>query len=109
MSFAKYMSKTIGKNISKNVSSKHGQKLLDHTKQPAADSPKTGPKRVMQKAAEATADLIGNNIANKIKKISRTSPQNTSEAVTNETKNIGLDREVSRKIHMSTEKTTIYN
>ena len=37
-----------------------------------------------QKTAEATVHLIGNNIANKIKKITRSSPQNDSEKITNE-------------------------
>ena len=32
-----------------------------------------------KKAAEATADLIGNKIADKIKRISKTSPQNNLE------------------------------
>ena len=49
------------------------------------------------KTAEATGDLIGDKIANKITKVSRTSAQNNSEAVTNETENNKLDREVLRK------------
>ena len=36
----------------------------------------------MQKAAESTGDLIGNKIAYKISKVSRASPQNSSETVT---------------------------
>ena len=38
----------------------------------------------MQKTAEATVDLIGNKIANRIINVSKTSPQNNSETVTNE-------------------------
>ena len=37
--------------------------------------------------AEATGDLIGNKIADKITKVSRGSPQNTSETVESETEN----------------------
>ena len=37
-----------------------------------------------QKTAEATGDMIGNKIANKITTVSRSSPQNNSEAITNE-------------------------
>ena len=37
-----------------------------------------------QKAAEATGDLIGNKIANKIIEVLRSSPQNNSETITNE-------------------------
>ena len=64
LSFAKNMGKNIGKNVSKNLSGIYSQKLLDHTKQTATDVLKTTSKRVIQKAAEATCDLIGNKIAN---------------------------------------------
>ena len=36
-------------------------------------------KRVIQKIAEATGDLIGNKIADKIIRVLKTSPQNNSE------------------------------
>ena len=51
-------------------------------------------KRGIQKIAEATGDLIGNKIADKIIKVSRMSPQNNSETVTNGEENIALDREM---------------
>ena len=76
--------RNMDKNISKNLSSKYGQKLLDHAKQPATDALKTASKRAIQKIAEATGDLIGNEIADKITRVSKTSPQNNSE--TNEEK-----------------------
>ena len=37
-----------------------------------------------QKTAEATSDSIGNKIANKITKVSRSSPQNNSETIIND-------------------------
>ena len=40
--------------------------------------------RFTQKTAEATGDLIGNKIANRITKVWRYSQQNNSEIVTNE-------------------------
>ena len=49
------------------------QKILDHAKQSATDALKTIPKRVIQKTAEATGDLIGNKIFNKITRISKNS------------------------------------
>ena len=52
----------MGKNISKNLSGKYSQKLLDHAKQSATDALKTISKSVLQEAAEATVDLIGNKI-----------------------------------------------
>ena len=41
-------------------------------------------KKVIQKTAEAVGYLIGNKIANKITKISKTAQKNNSETVTNE-------------------------
>ena len=82
LSFAKNMGKNIGKN-SKNLSCKFSKKFLDNAKQSATDVVKATSKRSIQKAVDATGDLIGYNIANKIKKAS---PQNTSETVESETK-----------------------
>ena len=79
LSFPKNMGKNIGKNISKNISSKYSQKLFDHAKRSAADALKTPSKRVVQKTAEATSDLIGNKIPDKITRVSKTSPLNNSE------------------------------
>ena len=73
----------MGKNISKNLSGKYSQKLLDHVKQSATDAFKTNSKRVTQKTAEETGDLIGNKI-NKITKVSKSLQQNNSETATNE-------------------------
>ena len=61
------------------------------------DPDTTNSKRATQKTIEATGDLTGNKIADKITEVSRTSPQNSSEIVTNETENIGLDRKRPKK------------
>ena len=76
LSFAKNM----GRNIGKNLSSKYSQKLIDHAKQSATHALKTSSKRAIQKTAEATGDWIGNKIADRITKISKTSPKKNSEA-----------------------------
>ena len=78
---------------------KYNQKLLNHAKQSATDALKTSSKRVIQKTAEATGDLIGTEIANKIAKISKTSQQNHSETVTNE-----HEKEIPKKRYISPEK-----
>ena len=65
--------------------------------QDATEVLKIALKRVIWKTAEATSDLIGSKSADKIIKVSITSPQYTSEAVTNETENIGLDRKTEKK------------
>ena len=57
----------------------------------------------MQKASQATADLISNKTANRITKASRTSPQNNSETFTNEAENIELDKEIPKERYISPE------
>ena len=73
------MVKYIDRNTSKSLNSKYSQKLLDHAKQSARDAFKTSSKRVIQKSAEATGNLIGNKIADKIITVSKMSPKNNSE------------------------------
>ena len=65
--------------------------------QDATELLKIALKIVIRKTAEEASDLIGSKIADKIIKVSITSPQNTSETVTNETENIGLDRKTEKK------------
>ena len=79
--FAKNIGKSIGKNISINLSGKCSQKRLDHAKPSATDALKTTSKRVIQKLAEATGDLIGNKSFDRITKASKTLRQNNSEAI----------------------------
>ena len=101
MSFAKNLGKSIGTNINRSVSSKCSpgmlathQKLFDHAKQSATNIPKTALKRAIQKTAEATGDLTGSTIADKITKVWRSTPQNSSESIENEIENTGFDREI---------------
>ena len=81
--YAKHMDKTIGKIISKTFSGRYSQNLLDFSKQSAADALKISSKREIQKMAKITGDLIGNKIAIKITRISKTSQQNSSKTATN--------------------------
>ena len=56
--------------MGKNVSNNNSQKLLDNAKKSAMDEI-TASKRAIGKKAEATGDLIGNKIANKITSVSK--------------------------------------
>ena len=74
--------------IGKNLSNKYSQNLLDSaeksgTTKVATDAVKTASKRIIQKIAEGTGDLIGNKITDKIKTVSKTS-QNSLEAIKSE-------------------------
>ena len=74
---------SFAKNIDKNLSNKkYGQKLLDSAKKSTTDAVKSASKRAIQKTEEATGDLIGNEIADKITSISKKS---TKELQNNET------------------------
>ena len=94
LSFAKSMGKNIGKTISKNLSGKYSsgmlaicKKLLDYAEKSATYALKTFSKRVIQKRAEATGDLIGSKIDKIITKVSEKSKQNNWETVANDNDN----------------------
>ena len=48
--------------------SKYSQKLIDHAKQSGTDALNTASKRAIKKPEEATGDLIGNKILDRLKK-----------------------------------------
>ena len=56
-----------------SMSNKYGKKLIDAAKKCATDAIKTVSKRAIQKTAEATGDLVGNKIADKITSVSKKS------------------------------------
>ena len=67
LSFAKNIG-THATKVAKNMSNKYSQKLLDSAKKSTTDAIKTVLERASQKTTEATGDLIGNKIADKITK-----------------------------------------
>ena len=74
---------SFAKNMGKSLSSKYGQKLLDSAKKSTTDAIKTASKRAIQKTAEATGDLIGNETADKITSVSK-KPSNNNDNNNNE-------------------------
>ena len=85
------------------MSGKYSQKLIDHAKQSATDALKTTSKKVIQKTADATGDLIGNKMAHRITYVSKNSQQNYYEKVTNE-----HDREIPKQRYISKRKIENY-
>ena len=73
--------------VAKDMSNKYNQKLVDTAKKSSADAIKTASKRAIQKIAEATGDLVGNKIADKITSASKKSHNEEiqSNKVNNET------------------------
>ena len=60
---------------------KCGKRLMDTATKTGIDAPKTASKRVVQKTAEATEDLIGNKIADKITSIGKPKEKEKTEEI----------------------------
>ena len=69
--FRKYVKGYDFLSFAKKFGDKYGKKLIDTAKKTGIDAAKTAFKRVVQKTAEATWDLIGNKIADKITSIDK--------------------------------------
>ena len=70
------------KILLKNISGKYSQTLCDGAnKESATDAIKTASNRVIQKTAEATGDLIGNKVDDKIVSASKKSPKDLSSTM----------------------------
>ena len=69
---------SFAKDMGKSSSSKYDQKRLDSAKKSTTDAIKTDSKRAIQKTVEATGDLIGNKIADKITNVSK-KPSNNND------------------------------
>ena len=64
--FKKYVKGYGFLSFAKTFGNKYGKKLMDTATKTGIDAVKTASKRVVQKTAEPTGDLIGNKIADKI-------------------------------------------
>ena len=70
----------VGKNMEKN-----GKKILDNILSAGKDFAKIAGKKVLTKSAEATGDMIGNKIADKITKSTRNKAQKEDDSIMEET------------------------
>ena len=57
--------------MGKSLSNKYGEKLFDRAKKSKTNAIKTASKRAIQKTSEATGDLIGNKILDKMTSVSQ--------------------------------------
>ena len=62
-------------SFARSMSNKYGKKLVDTAKKSATDAIKTASKRAIEKTAEATGDLVGIKIADKITSVFKKSSQ----------------------------------
>ena len=66
-------------SFARKFGDKNAKKLMDTATKTGMDAAKTASKRVVQKTAEATGDLIGNKIADQITSIGKPKEKETKE------------------------------
>ena len=66
-------------SFAKKFRNKYGKKLMDTATKTGIDAANTASKRVVQKTAEATGDLIRNKIADKITSLGKTKSKEKEE------------------------------
>ena len=69
--FRKYVKGYDFLSFARKFNNKYGKKLIDTATKTGIDAAKTPSKRVVQKTAEATGDLIGNKMPDKITSIGK--------------------------------------
>ena len=103
MSFARNIGNKYGKNIfdksidvGKSMEKKYGKKILDNILSAGKDFAKIAGKKVLTKSAEATGDLIGNKIADRITKSSRNKKED--DRIMEETQELIIPPEIREQI-----------
>ena len=77
--FRKYVEGYGFLSCTKKFGNKYSKKLMDTATKTGIDATKTTSKRVVQKTAETTGDLIGNEMADKINSIGKPKEKKTEE------------------------------
>ena len=101
MSFARNIGNKYGKKIfdvSKSMKNKYGKKILDNSLSAGKDFAKIAGKKVLTKGVEATGDLIGNKIADRITKSARNKEQKEDDRIMEETQDIIIPPEKREQI-----------
>ena len=75
-------------DVGKSMKNKYGKKILDNSLSAGKDFAKIAGKKVLTKSAEATGDLIGNKIADRITKSTRNKEQKEDDRIMEETQEI---------------------
>ena len=92
---------SFAKNIGKSLSNKYSQNLIHRAKKSTTDAIKTASKGAIQKIAEATRNLIGNKIADKITSVSKKKP--AKELPNNEAEEEDVKKTTHKKKYTSPE------
>ena len=80
------------------MSNKYGRKILDKSMDAGKDFAKIVGKKVLTKSAEATGDLIGNKIADRITKITRNKAQKEDDRIMKEAQEVLIPPEKREQI-----------
>ena len=105
MSFAKNIGNKYGRKIfdksigvGKPMKKKYGKKTLDNSISGGKDFAKIAGKKVLTKSAEATGDMIGNKIADRITKSARNKDQKEDDRIMEETQELIIPPEKREQI-----------
>ena len=105
MSFAKNIGDKYGKKIfdksidvGKSMTKKYGKKILDNSITAGKDFAKIAGTKVLSKSAEATGNLIGNKIADRITKSTRNKDQKEDDRIMEETQELIIPPEKREQI-----------
>ena len=83
-------------DVGKSMKKIYGKKILDNILSAGKDFAKIAGKKVLTKSAEATGDLIGNKIADRITKSTRNKAQKEDDRIMEETQEIIIPPEKKR-------------
>ena len=105
MSFSRNIGNKYGKKIfdksldlGKSMKKKYCKKILDNSLSADKDFAKIAGKKVLTKRAEATGDLIGNKIADRITKNARNKAQKEDDRIMEETQELIIPPEKREQI-----------
>ena len=100
MSFAKNIGNKYSRKIVLviDVSNKYGRKILDKSMDAIKDFAKIAGKKVLHKIAEASGEMIGNKVADRITKSSRNKAQIENDRIMKETQETYIPSEKREKI-----------
>ena len=85
-------------SFAKNIGNKYGRKTFDKSTDAGKDFAKIAGKKVLHKSTEATGDMIGNKIAERITKSSRNKAQKEDDRIMEETKELIISPEKREQI-----------
>ena len=96
----KYGRKILDKSVDvgKSMKKKYGKKILDNSLSAGKDFAKIAGKKVLTKSAEATGDMIGNKIADRITKSTRNKEQKEDDRIMEETQELIIPPEKREQI-----------